>query len=156
MLFFSFLKLEGRERQPSNFLFLNKCRLFFFCRSSIVSAESFPYTCRPVSTDRNTLQQGSPAPGPHSTRWAAGHRAKLHRPLPVAHISHPSPPPSVEKSSSAKPVPGAKKVGERCLIEPQDSHQTKTSTLAQHHQLGDRTYLHIPAFPPLSLLCSRK
>ena len=32
-------------------------------------------------------------------------------------LNHPSPPPSVEKLSSTKPVPGAKKVGDRCSKE---------------------------------------
>ena len=46
-----------------------------------------------------------------------GERAKLHLLLPVAphrlhyRLNTPPPPPSVEKLPSAKPVPGAKKVG---------------------------------------------
>ena len=52
----------------------------------------------------------------HSRRQAAGERAKL--PLPLPHrwhycLSHPPPPSrSVEKLSSTKPVPGAKKIGD--------------------------------------------
>ena len=77
--------------------------------------------------------QGSPTPGPQtvtgprpvrnraaqqevSGRWAseaspaAPHRS--HYPL-----NHPRHPPSTEKLSSTKPVPGAKKVGDRCCRE---------------------------------------
>ena len=88
------------------------------------------------------LNQGSPTPpggrplsvrgllgtGPHSRRWSAGERAKLHLPLPMAphcscyrlsHLPPPyspgPPPPTVEKLSSTKPVPGAKKVGDLCI-----------------------------------------
>ena len=57
---------------------------------------------------------------PPSRRWAADKRAKLHLGLPVApHHSHyhlncaPTPPRSMEKLSSTKPLPCAKKVGNR-------------------------------------------
>ena len=78
-----------------------------------------------------TLEQGSPTPGPRTgsglrpvRNWAAqqevsgGQQVKLHLPLPIARITAgttTSPlPPAVEKLSSRKLVPGAKKVGDRC------------------------------------------
>ena len=87
-----------------------------------------------ASGSLDVLEQGSPTAGPtpvhdllgtrpQSRRWAAGEQAKLHLPLPIApHHSHyllnqPPPPPSVEKLSSTKPVPGAKKVGDHCVRE---------------------------------------
>lgn len=78
------------------------------------------------------LKQGSPTPQPIPVRsllgvglTAGGERragAKLHRPLPIAHVTPrtilsliPNPKPgSVEKPSSRKPVPGAKKAGDHC------------------------------------------
>ena len=69
--------------------------------------------------------------GLHGSRWAVGERAKLHLPLPIPshrshyllnhrlhyHLNHPHPQPqSVEKLSSAEPVPGAKNVGDRCFM----------------------------------------
>ena len=53
-----------------------------------------------------------------------GEPAKLHLRLPIApnrlyyrlnHSSPPPPTPSLEKLSSMKPVPGARKTGDRCL-----------------------------------------
>ena len=42
-----------------------------------------------------------------------GERVKLHLPLPVARLTTGTiPPPSVEKLSPMKPVPGARKVGD--------------------------------------------
>ena len=82
------------------------------------------------------LEQGSPTarlrtgtgPWPlrnqaHSRRWAASKRKKLHLPLPMARITpwtitpHPPHPPSVEKLSCLKPVPGAVKVRDRWVRE---------------------------------------
>ena len=69
--------------------------------------------------------QGSPVrsllgAGPHSRRWVASQQEKLHLPPPIvprrSHycLTHPSPnPSSVEKFSSTKLVPGAKKIGDR-------------------------------------------
>ena len=75
---------------------------------------------------RRVLVRGLLGTGPHGRRWAAGGRVKLHLPLPSAPPSlalppEPSPhththPPPVEKLSSVKLVPGAKKVGDRWLI----------------------------------------
>ena len=62
---------------------------------------------------------------PHSRRWAADEQVKLHLLLPIApHCSHyrlNHPPTSMEKLSSTKSVPGAKKVGDHCY--PVWSHQ---------------------------------
>ena len=41
----------------------------------------------------------------------AGEQAKLHLLLPIAHVTASTIPRSMEKLSSMKPVPGAKKVG---------------------------------------------
>ena len=64
------------------------------------------------------LVHGLLGTGPHSRRGAEGERVKLHPPLPIAphpshhHLNHPPHLQAVEKSSSTKPVPGAKKVGD--------------------------------------------
>ena len=58
--------------------------------------------------------------GSHSRRWVAGKQAKLHLPLPIACITAWTPLPltlSVDKLSSMKPVPGAKKVGDCWCME---------------------------------------
>ena len=91
--------------------------------------------CTMIESLFHGLHQGSPTPGPwsgtgpqpirnlaHSRRWAAGERAKVHlptcRPPSLALLPEPSPlpAPSMEKLSSTKPVPGAKKVGDRWSI----------------------------------------
>ena len=65
--------------------------------------------------------------GPHSRRWVAVERAKLHLPLPTAPhyshylLNHPHPR-TVEKLSSTKLVPGAKKVGDRWYTWQQQTH----------------------------------
>ena len=71
------------------------------------------------------LVQGSPTPGPrtslsgtgpHSRRWAAGKRTAAPHCSPSLTLpSEPPPSRSVEKLSSRKPVPGAKKVGDCCF-----------------------------------------
>ena len=98
-------------------------------RESIQTSVNFSYCfkeTRPsesvfsVTIMRVLLSQGSSTllrPRPHSRRWAAGKRAKLHLRLPMARITAwPSPPAPVraKKLSSTKPVPGTKKVGDRC------------------------------------------
>ena len=75
-----------------------------------------PPGCGPVAV------RGLLGTGPHSRRWAVGKRAKLHLPLPTAPhrshycLTHPPTPGSMEQLSSTKPVPGAKKGGDRCPV----------------------------------------
>ena len=60
---------------------------------------------------------------PHSKRWSASERSFIcHSPsLPITphrshyHLNHSPLPPTVEKLSSVKLVPGAKRVGDRCF-----------------------------------------
>ena len=79
-----------------------------------------PPGCRPV------LVHDLLGTGPYSRRWVAAEWAKLHLPLPIARITTwtiasitgwtpPAPPQSLEKVSSTKLVPGAKKLDTAAL-----------------------------------------
>ena len=73
---------------------------------------SVPYTRGPQPPGHRLLPvRGLLGTGPHSRRWVAGDREKLHLLLPIARImTWTTPPPSMEKLSSTKPVPWCQKV----------------------------------------------
>ena len=94
-------------------IYVSRCGVVYFpvfCRSGIPNPRGHGQV--PV--------HGLLGTGLHSRRWVVGERAKLHVPLPFAlqrshyPLNHHPPPPVCGKIVSVKPVPGAKKVGDRC------------------------------------------
>ena len=90
-------------------------------------ATSYLWRWTNEKTKRESLEQGSPTPGPltgsgpQPVRNQAAQQEVSGRPrhspsvaLPPEPSPRTPPPPSVEKLSSTKPVPGAKKVGDCC------------------------------------------